>query len=170
MDSPSNFYIEYDLNGKVINVSDDLLKLLQCVPRDLIGKNHADIVFSASVDQVANLRFWEDLRKGMTKDRMNMLRIAGRELKIFETYIPKQNNRGYVSKIITYIDVFVRKSDEKFEMLQNAEADITDKNTLKSNFLKIRDTQKDTYSKMQAMKERNRKRLQDLDDMLKQSF
>ncbi|PLX13072.1 MAG: hypothetical protein C0594_01650 [Marinilabiliales bacterium] len=164
MDKGVNYSIEYDVNGKVIDITDDLIKFLQCTPRDLIGKHHSEIIYSAVSSTSGYKTFWEDLQAGKTRDESNTLKMHGKEIKIFETYIPKRNNKGFVSKIISYLDIFVKKEDNRFEMMQNAETDIITKNTLKKNYISINEKQSELNKKMQAMKERNAKRMQELND------
>ena len=95
----SSYTIEYDLQRKIINISDSYLRLLQLSRGEVIGTHHSDkLIFTP--DQKENYdRFWEDLFRGKIKNQRVKVDINGTVFWLDETYAPILNQNGNVYKI-----------------------------------------------------------------------
>jgi len=165
-----NFVIEYDLNGKVIDVSSDFLRLMNCSLAEILGLHHKDLIQSSLSTEQFYISFWNDLKEGKTRDEVNSLSFKGKEFKLFETYIPKRNSKGYISKIISYLDVYQKSDSERNVVIKKAETDLAEKNNINEKLINIGDEQSKMMQRMQKIRERNATLLQELDDSMQENY
>jgi PAS domain-containing protein len=164
MSQSDEYYIEYDLNGKVIQVSDALALFMGIPPRRLLGLTYSDIIKSSIQSDEFHKKFWDDLKQGKTRDEVNTLVLGDKKYKIFETYIPKRNAKGFVSKIISYIDIFVTDKKKTYQVMLDVEDDKSHKADIKNSYLNINASQNEMKEKLEEMKRKNTERLKKLND------
>lgn len=95
----SSYVIEYDVFGKIINISDSYLKLLGMARQDVIGAHHADKMEFDARQQDEYESFWRELKQGKIKYQEVRINVHGRIFWLAETYAPVFNNKGEVFKI-----------------------------------------------------------------------
>ncbi len=95
----SSYTIEYDLQKKIINISDSYLRLLQLTRKDVIGTHHSDKLIFTPEQKENYDRFWDDLLNGKIKSQRVKLDIKGTIFWLDETYAPILNENGNVYKI-----------------------------------------------------------------------
>ncbi len=59
--------IEFDIDGNIINVNDNFLKMHRYKKSEVINKHHNMFLDDVSVKSQANVEFWGELRKGISK-------------------------------------------------------------------------------------------------------
>ncbi len=95
----SSYVIEYDLAGKVINISDSYLKLLRLSKQEVIGSHHADKIDLTESQKKEYDQFWNDLSKGKTRYQEVKVNVNGSIFWLAETYTPIFDQNGKVFKI-----------------------------------------------------------------------
>lgn len=109
----SNLVIEYDLDGNIISVNDNYLQLVGASRDQMIGTHHTDNMKLTAKQKKEISKFWEDLRKGISKKETNTVEFKGKEYTFVETYTPildENGNPEKVLKISTDISDFIGKS------------------------------------------------------------
>jgi methyl-accepting chemotaxis protein len=95
----ASYVIEYDVNGKIINISDSYLKLLSISRQEVIGTHNADNVEFDSVQLAEYESFWQDLRSGRIRTQEVKINVHGTVYWLAETYAPIFDQKGNVLKI-----------------------------------------------------------------------
>ncbi|TVQ14272.1 MAG: HAMP domain-containing protein [Bacteroidetes bacterium] len=95
----SSYVIEYDLNGKIINISDSYLKLLSISRQDVLGTHHADKMELSAEQKTDYEEFWSLLKKGNTQYQEVKINVAGKTFWLAETYTPIFDQNGVPYKI-----------------------------------------------------------------------
>ncbi|MFN3555993.1 MAG: GAF domain-containing protein [Bacteroidales bacterium] len=128
----ATYVIEYDLRGKIINISDSYLKLLKLTRSEVIGTHHTDNLDLTPQQKAEYIEFWDDLLNGNTRHQEVKLLLEGRNFWLAETYTPILDQSGNALKIMKIaIDITQSKrSTEKFvaenQKLKKIIADLRD--------------------------------------------
>jgi len=64
------------------------------------GKHHADFFRTKADDDASYHDFWDDLRRGIVRQRVFKGSVGGSRLVLNETYSPVKDSEGSVEKII----------------------------------------------------------------------
>ncbi|MGM0497415.1 MAG: cache domain-containing protein [Bacteroidota bacterium] len=96
----SNHVVEYDLEGKILDVNENFLKLLKMKKEELVGLHHKDYQEHTKEDLKQYDKFWEDLNKGKSKKRTSTLKVGKNRYTFVETYTPILNKDGKPEKIL----------------------------------------------------------------------
>lgn len=101
----STFAIEHDLNGYITRVNNPFAKTFGLRPEDLIGHNAKEYEDLSSEEKIKNYeQFWNEIKFGLVKTRINSMSINGKEVWLSETYTPildKDKNPYKILKIAT---------------------------------------------------------------------
>jgi methyl-accepting chemotaxis protein len=95
----SSYVIEYDVNGKILSISDSFLRLLNLSRNDVVGTLHADRVEFSTDQQLGYENFWNDLKKGQVKTQEVKINVNGDTFWLAETYSPIFDQNRKVIKI-----------------------------------------------------------------------
>jgi methyl-accepting chemotaxis protein len=117
----ASFVIEYDVNGKIINISDSYLKLLSISRQEVIGTHHADNVEFDSIQLAEYESFWQDLRSGRIRTQEVKINVHGSTYWLAETYAPIFDQKGNVLKIFK-IAINITESKSTAEKLVDENA------------------------------------------------
>jgi methyl-accepting chemotaxis protein len=98
----SSFIIEYDTNGKIINISDSYLRLFNLTRSEVIGTHHADKMEFTQEQQTDYENFWNELRQGRIKYQEMKVNVSGNQFWFAETYAPIFDTYGNVIKIFKF--------------------------------------------------------------------
>jgi len=96
----SNHVVEYDLEGKILDVNENFLKLLNMNKEDLVGLHHKDYQEYTEEDLKQYDKFWEDLKKSKSKKETSTLKVGENRYTFVETYTPILNKEGKPEKIL----------------------------------------------------------------------
>ena len=96
----SNHVIEYDMDGKILEVNDNYLKLFNMKKEDIVGLHHTDYKDISDEDIQDYEKFWEDLRKGETKKETSTIKIGKKKYTFIETYTPIMDQYGTPEKVL----------------------------------------------------------------------
>jgi len=96
----SNHVVEYDLEGKILDVNENFLKLLNMSKEDLVGLHHKDYQEYTEEDLKQYDKFWEDLKNGKSKKETSTLKVGKNRYTFVETYTPILNKEGKAEKIL----------------------------------------------------------------------
>lgn len=94
------YTVEYDTEGKVIDVNDGVLKLLGIKREDYIGTSHCDGAAMKNVKDAEYKAFWDKLREGKVIKHTIKLTINKKETLLSEIYSPVVNEVGDVLKVL----------------------------------------------------------------------
>ncbi len=120
----SSYVIEYDMSGKIINISDSYLNLLNISRKDVIGTHHTDKMELTQEQQTDYETFWNQIKAGNTRHQEVKVNVAGKEFWLAETYTPIFDHNGKPYKIfkiannITDSKIRAEKLAEENELLK----------------------------------------------------
>ncbi|HDP54374.1 MAG TPA: PAS domain-containing protein, partial [Bacteroidetes bacterium] len=97
----TTFVVEYTPDGFILRINDPLKAVLGKTSTEVAGKHHEEFFRAKSDDDNYYQEFWDDLRKGVIRQRAFKGTIAGTRLTLNETYSPVLDNDGKVEKIIS---------------------------------------------------------------------
>ncbi|HUW06485.1 MAG TPA: cache domain-containing protein [Williamwhitmania sp.] len=96
----SSFVVEYNLDGVIISVNDAMLSLLNRPREAVVGNHHSNDLLLSSKQKKDYEKFWNDLKKGITKKESTKLSINNKEYTFLETYTPIYNENHKIYKIL----------------------------------------------------------------------
>jgi len=101
-------YVEFDNQGRIIDISDRYLKNIDKEKKDVIGKIQGSFNMDESIVNSFNL-FWDDLRKGKIMVFQQIININGNMKSIFSRYYPVKNSEGTVVKVIGIAEIITKE-------------------------------------------------------------
>ncbi|MGI6478551.1 MAG: GAF domain-containing protein [Salinivirgaceae bacterium] len=110
-------YVEYDMDGVVIDINDRLLQLFQMKREQAIGKKIGQHEFISKEKRESRIAFWSRLEKGEEVKQEFYAKYLGREIWLQEIYIPILDGNGTPYKVI---NIAVDISEEKRKEAQLA--------------------------------------------------
>ena len=96
----ANLVMEYDLDGHIISVNDNYLKIVNSSREQLIGTHHIDNMQLSELQRKENQKFWEDLRNGKAKKETDNVKFNNRSYTFVSTYTPILDEEGNPIKIL----------------------------------------------------------------------
>jgi GAF domain-containing protein len=99
------FMIEYDLTGKIVDVSKKTLDLFAVTKKDIILLSHNDIVKTSDYNAEYK-NFWEDLNENKGKAITEILYLNGKEIRLAQNYVPIRNVRRKIFRILSIGTVY----------------------------------------------------------------
>jgi len=95
-----SLFVEYDLDGRITDITEPFLKLMRVHKDDVIGKFQGSFsTVSQDIDQF-NI-FWDQLRAGVTKSYKQAIMVNGEEREIKGSYVPVKDADGFTYKVIS---------------------------------------------------------------------
>ncbi len=96
----SSYVMEYNLDGRIISVNDAMLKLLNKPREAVVGNHHSSDLLLNAKQKKDYEKFWNDLKKGITKKESTKLSINDKEFTFLETYTPIYDENHKIYKIL----------------------------------------------------------------------
>ncbi len=96
----ANLVIEYDLDGHIIDVNDNYLKLVGIKKDQMIGTHHSDNMNFTEQQKKENTKFWIDLKNGVSKKETDHVKLGGKEYVFVATYTPIVDEDGNPMKVL----------------------------------------------------------------------
>ncbi len=96
----ANLVIEYDLDGHIIDVNDNYLKLVGITKDQMIGTHHSDNMHFTEKQKKENTKFWIDLKNGVSKKETDHVQLGGKEYIFVATYTPIVDEDGNPMKVL----------------------------------------------------------------------
>ena len=96
----ANLVIEYDLDGRIIEVNNNYLQLVGIKREQMIGTHHTDNMNLSDKQKKENIKFWKDLRNGISKKDTDHVEFGGRKHVFIATYTPIRDEEGNPIKIL----------------------------------------------------------------------
>jgi methyl-accepting chemotaxis protein len=132
----SSLVVYFDLDGKIIDINDNFLKVFDMRRADFVGHNHAE--FNALSKNPSEYReFWNSIiLDGKTRDLTAQLDLPHRTVWIQENYSGIRDRNGKIIKIIVIAsditavkekEITIQKMMEKMEKISNYEKNETEK-------------------------------------------
>lgn len=118
--------IEYDMNGKIINVNNRFLDLFETDKKNVIGRLHSDFARDMTKSKGKYKEFWNLLYKGQIVKQLTKVEDKTHLFWFRETYAPVINRDGHLYKIIN-IAMDVTKNRRKEKRLHKQIADLQEK-------------------------------------------
>ena len=104
LDHPHLFLIslvaEYDLDGQIIKINQELLKLYGLSEQQVLGKYHGSLSIDGQTDKEEIDQLWNDLRKGKTRGKKHQLIVNNKVIWLNEVYTPIFDNDGDPIKVL----------------------------------------------------------------------
>lgn len=110
---------EYDKNGTITDINQEMADLFQTTRDDMIGKNHKELTTMAK-DEETFEAFWNDLHNGIRKEKKgHVLLPDGSEIWIQENFIPITDTHGRASKVLNIVidNTNYKKLESKYQQL-----------------------------------------------------
>jgi PAS domain S-box-containing protein len=97
----TNASIEFDIEGNILSVNKNFLKIMGYSKKDLIGKHHSLLVDQAYSNSNAYQLFWDSLKKGIyQKNEFTMASKNGKTIWLSGSYNPILDALGMPYKIL----------------------------------------------------------------------
>ena len=96
----ANLVIEYDLDGYIISVNDNYLRLVGTSREQLIGTHHTENMELTAKQKKEINQFWADLRNGIAKKETDRVEFSGKHYTFVATYTPILDEDGHPIKIL----------------------------------------------------------------------
>jgi len=102
---------EFDMQGRLININNNFLRLLGKSKKEMLGKFQG--AFAADHEETVHFRdFWKDLRNGKTKKTIQHIEVDGKNFWLSEAYTPILDKNGVPYKVLN-ISVDITDSYKK---------------------------------------------------------
>jgi methyl-accepting chemotaxis protein len=96
----SSCIVEYNAEGFITKVNDNYLNLVNLSRAEVMGTHHSDKMDFTKKQKAEYTRFWNDLKKGMTKKEKTKFVVEGKELIFIEVYTPIIDDEGNIKRIL----------------------------------------------------------------------
>jgi len=96
----SSSIVEYNTEGFITKVNDNYLNLLNLSRTEVMGTHHSDKMDFTKKQKEEYNKFWNDLKKGITKKEKSKFTVDGKELVFVEVYTPIMDDEGNVKRIM----------------------------------------------------------------------
>lgn len=96
----ANLVIEYDLDGYIITVNDNYLKIVGTTREQLIGTHHTENMELTAKQKKEINQFWADLRNGIAKKETDKVEFSGKHYIFVATYTPIRDEDGNPIKVL----------------------------------------------------------------------
>ncbi len=96
----SSSIVEYNIDGFITKVNDNYLNLLNLSRAEVINTHHSGKMDFTKIQKEEYNKFWNDLKKGITKKEKTKFIVDGKELVFVEIYTPIMNEEGKVERIL----------------------------------------------------------------------
>ena len=96
----TTFVVEYLTDGTISHINEALLTIMGQAANAIIGKHHSEFFKTKADNEALYNEFWDDLGRGIIRQRVFKGSLGGSRLVLNETYSPVINNEGKVEKII----------------------------------------------------------------------
>jgi PAS domain-containing protein len=98
------YFVEYDMNGMITEISPRFLEFLQRRKEDVIGKYQGS--FSSEPQNIEFFNnFWDQMRAGIPKRYYQELIIEGKRYKITGNYTPIISSEGLPYKVVNITEI-----------------------------------------------------------------
>ncbi|MBU3693727.1 MAG: PAS domain S-box protein [Rhodocyclaceae bacterium] len=95
--------IEFDLKGRVLDISPKMGLILEYAPEELIGEHHTRLLDPEFFDQEKYTAFWAALRRGEPlRDEVVRVSRTGRRIHMEASYTPVADPEGRIYKVIKF--------------------------------------------------------------------
>ncbi len=92
---------QFDMTGRIIDASENFLKLLQKERKDIIGKVQGSFSEEAK-DPISFENFWNKLKKGQQMEFEQVIKVNNEIIRLNSIYIPIKNANGEVYKVVSF--------------------------------------------------------------------
>jgi methyl-accepting chemotaxis protein len=96
----ANLVIEYDLDGYIMTVNDNYLKIVGTTREQLIGTHHTENMELTAKQKKEINQFWADLRNGIAKKETDKVEFSGKHYIFVATYTPIRDEDGNPIKVL----------------------------------------------------------------------
>ncbi|MDY0199408.1 MAG: PAS domain-containing protein [Tenuifilaceae bacterium] len=96
----TTFVVEYKTDGTILHINQALLSIMGQTADAIIGKHHSEFFKTKADNEASYNEFWDDLGRGIIRQRVFKGSLGGSRLALNETYSPVINDEGKVEKII----------------------------------------------------------------------
>jgi PAS domain S-box-containing protein len=96
----TTFMVEYHTDGTILHVNQALLTIMGQTVDTMVGKHHSEFFKTKADNDASYNEFWDDLSRGIIRQRVFKGSLGGSRLTLNETYSPVINKEGKVEKII----------------------------------------------------------------------
>lgn len=124
----SMLYVEYDIEGKIVDINNNMLFLFQLSRDQVLGKRNGYYEFSTG-NQNSYEKLWANLKKGQMVENVFYSKHGGRDYYLKEYYYPLLNEAGKPFKVV---NIAFDITEEKRKEIQLAK--------LKEEYSKIKET------------------------------
>lgn len=96
----TTFVVEYKTDGTILHINQALLSIMGQTADAIVGKHHSEFFKTKADNEASYNEFWDDLGRGIIRQRVFKGSLGGSRLALNETYSPVINDEGKVEKII----------------------------------------------------------------------
>ncbi len=162
----SSLVIEYDLNGKILEIDNEYLKLLEATRDRVVGKYQSDLTGVERIS-IQYRDFWNELSRGITIRNVQQIKFENREIWVTEIYTPILDSDGEVVKILNLASDITQNKKLEIELREQADVMVAQEEEMRQNLEELQATQDEMERKQQELEEANLKMKSSQDEMEK---
>lgn len=95
--------VEFDAEGNITYVNDNMLEALSCSKKDLIGEHHSVLVGKESAKSKAGKAFWKELAQGQNQSGKFEFISPSNEVSTFQGYFAPVMINNELVKVVAYL-------------------------------------------------------------------
>lgn len=148
----STFAVEHDLNGDILSANEAFCKAFGIHANEIVGKNDKDFTDLSSKEKLKDFQqFWEEIKFGIVKSKVNKLSINGREYWLNETYTPILDENKRPFKILKIAIDITKTKELELEAQKQTEALQSQEEELRQNLEELQSTRDDLEDRLQQI-------------------
>ncbi|MFC2137844.1 PAS domain S-box protein [Bacteroidota bacterium] len=91
---------EFDLDGKIISMNNDLIKILELKNKDITNENYKNIALSLGVSEEDIESIWNDIKQNKIVKKIIEFKLEEKSIWINQTFAPIMDVKGNVNKVL----------------------------------------------------------------------
>ena len=115
----ATFVAEYDLEGRLTDINEPMLRFVNMSKNQLIGRYQGTFEASREKNDASFDEFWRRLRNGETMRKVQHIRLSNKDYFLSEVYTPIYNENNEVYKVLNVsVDISKHISDAESEKIK----------------------------------------------------
>lgn len=154
---------EYDMQGRIINVNNQVLEVLELRREDIVGKFQNEFSEAETVNIDDYREFWQKLRNGENQSKVHEIRMNGKSYWLSETYTTVFDSEGNPVKVINISEDItpIKQQELELESLlaearEKEQQLVAQEEEMRQNMEELKTTQEEMERKQKAVEQTNR--------------
>jgi PAS domain S-box-containing protein len=143
---------EYDIDGNMLKINDQIEKILGIPPASMVGQNYMS--FCQTDEEIADgTQMWQNLREGKPYTKIRKMKLGDKNFWLQEYYNPVLDHDGKVQKVYGIIIDITESKRQEDELLEQAEQMRAQEEELKQSMEEMQTIQDELAQKAKELEE-----------------